>query len=1000
MKQNIDPQNINIILATDCGSTTTKAILIQKVDGQFRQTHRGEAPSTVEEPFADVTVGVVNAVQEVAELAGRPLIADGHIIQPATETEGCDIYISTSSAGGGLQMMVAGVIKEMTAASAKRAALGAGAIVMDTIASNDKRKPHEQIQRIRDLRPDMMLLSGGTDGGTLTHVVKIAELVAPAKPQPRFGSQYLLPIIFAGNKDAIPKIQELFGNEEFDLTIVENLRPVMERENLGPARDAIHDLFLEHVMAHAPGYNKLMEWADADIMPTPGAVGNILQTIAREQKINVVGVDIGGATTDIFSVFDETFNRTVSANLGMSYSISNVCAEAGMANVLRWVHLDMDERDVRNRVKNKMIRPTTIPQSREALIFEQAVAREALRLAYQQHKEFATTLKGIQQQRSVGDTFSQELGGQSIVNNMKLDLLVASGGVLSHAPRMHQTAMLLIDSFQPEGVTTLAKDSIFMMPHLGVLAQVHPRAAMEVFEKDCLVYLGTVVAPAGHGKPGKPCFSYTVQGGAGDASGTIAYGEITLVPMGMDETAEITIEPEKSFDAGAGPGRKVTRKIRGGTVGLILDGRGRPLQLPEDPAQCRSRIATWVDALDLYPQAAPAPPPPPPTEAPAAASGNGKGEKGHAYTPGLKVTARDSIRIRRILPIPGTVKAAKGDTVEARQVVAETHMPGEVIPINLSNLLSMPPADVPEVLLVKVGDMVKPGDVIARTKGIFGMFKSEYKTKDGGLVETISNITGQVILRGAPHPVNVLAFLPGTVVEVIEGQGIVIESDVTYVQGIFGIGGEAFGKIRMACPSPKETVKAKHILPDMKNCVIVGGARMTAEAVKKAVKIGAAGIVSGGIDDQDLKEFLGYDLGVAITGSERLGLTVIITEGFGDIAMADRTWNLLKLREGADASINGATQIRAGVMRPMVVIPMDERVAALARSDRVAGVLDIGYPVRVIRDPYFGLIGKVHRLPPEPRVLESGSKTRVLEVALDSGEPITIPRANVELIEE
>ncbi len=186
---------------------------------------------------------------------------------------------------------------------------------------------------------------------------------------------------------------------------------MLERENLGPARDAIHDLFLEHVMAHAPGYDKLMKWTDAPIMPTPGAVGNILQTIAERQGINVVGVDIGGATTDVFSVFDGMFNRTVSANLGMSYSISNVCAEAGMPNILRWVPFDMDERELRNRVKNKMIRPTTIPQTLEALVFEQAVAREALRLAYVQHKEFATTLKGVQQQRTVGDTFSQETGG-------------------------------------------------------------------------------------------------------------------------------------------------------------------------------------------------------------------------------------------------------------------------------------------------------------------------------------------------------------------------------------------------------------------------------------------------------------------------------------------------------------------------------------------------------------------------------------------------------------
>ncbi len=599
-----DPSKINVILATDCGSTTTKAILIEKVDGTYRQTHRGEAPTTVEAPFADVTMGVVNSVTEIGELAGRRLIDDnGRIIQPATATEGCDIYISTSSAGGGLQMMVAGVVKQMTAESAKRAALGAGAIVMDVIASNDKRRPHEQIQRIRELRPDMILISGGVDGGTKTHVVQIAELVGPARPRPRFGREYRMPVIYAGNADAASDIERVFKDEPVALEIVENLRPVLERENLGPARDKIHDLFLEHVMAHAPGYDKLMGWADAPIMPTPGAVGNILQRIASDQKINVVGVDIGGATTDVFSVFEGTFNRTVSANLGMSYSISNVCAEAGMGNILRWVHLDMDERELRNRVKNKMIRPTTIPQTLEALIFEQAVAREALRLAYIQHKEFATTLKGVQQQRTVGDTFSQQTSGQTIVNNMTLDLLVASGGVLSHAPRMHQTAAMLIDAFEPEGVTRLAKDSIFMMPHLGVLATVHPQAAVEVFERDCLIYLGTCVAAKGLGKEGKPCFSYKISGKTLNESGSIAFGELKLLPLGPGETARIEIEPARGFDVGSGPGKRHEAEVRGGTVGLILDGRGRPLAVPEG-ANRRSVVGGWVGALNLYPEAA------------------------------------------------------------------------------------------------------------------------------------------------------------------------------------------------------------------------------------------------------------------------------------------------------------------------------------------------------------------------------------------------------------
>ncbi len=556
----------------------------------------------MEEPAADVTVGVTNAVTEIAELSGRKLVDDnGQIIRPAQGDVGCDAYISTSSAGGGLQMMVAGVVREMTAASAKRAALGAGAIVMDVIASNDRRLPHEQIQRIRELRPDMILISGGTDGGTTSHVVQLAELIAPAKPQPRFGSEYRMPVIYAGNKEAVPIVEETF-DKSVELSVVPNLRPVLERENLGPARDKIHDLFLEHVMAHAPGYDKLISWTDSPIMPTPGAVGDILRTIAEGQGINAVGVDIGGATTDVFSVFDGVFNRTVSANLGMSYSISNVCSEAGMPSILRWVHLEMDERELRNRVKNKMIRPTTIPQTLEALVFEQAVSREALRLAYQQHKEFATTLKGVQQQRTVGDTFSQNTSGQTIVDNMKLDLLVASGGVLSHAPRMVQTAAMLVDAFQPEGITTLAKDSIFMMPHLGVLAQVHSKAALEVFERDCLIYLGTCVAPKGQGQRGKPCFSYSIRSHALNELGEISCGELKQLPLADGEKAEITVEPARGFDCGAGKGKPVRKEIRGGTVGIILDGRGRELELSTKREQSVPAVTQWNQALDLYPE--------------------------------------------------------------------------------------------------------------------------------------------------------------------------------------------------------------------------------------------------------------------------------------------------------------------------------------------------------------------------------------------------------------
>ncbi|MFQ5608533.1 MAG: glutamate mutase L [Candidatus Zixiibacteriota bacterium] len=422
-----------------------------------------------------------------------------------------------------------------------------------------------------------------------------------------------MPVIYAGNNAAQDAIKDTLASR-VDLKMTPNLRPSLERENLLPAREEIHNLFLEHVMAQAPGYKKLMGWVDAPIMPTPGAVGKIIKTIADLNDIEAVGVDIGGATTDIFSVFrpggkEGVFNRTVSANLGMSYSISNVFAEATMKSVLRWVAFKMDERDLRNRVKNKMIRPTTIPQSMEELIFEQAIAREALRLAFVQHKSFATELKGVQQQRTIADAFSQEGSGRTLVNMMSLNMLIGSGGVLSHAPRRNQSAAMMIDAFEPEGVTRLAVDSIFMMPQLGVLSEVHPQAATEVFEKDCLIHLGCCVTPVGEvRKCGMALMEYRIDMPDGtSASGTLKHGDMKLIKVGVGAddtplTARATLEPVRSMDVGAGAGNKLETTLHGGVVGIILDGRGRPLVISEDEETRVSDLQRWIGELEVYPE--------------------------------------------------------------------------------------------------------------------------------------------------------------------------------------------------------------------------------------------------------------------------------------------------------------------------------------------------------------------------------------------------------------
>ncbi|MFQ6614007.1 MAG: glutamate mutase L, partial [Fidelibacterota bacterium] len=403
--------------------------------------------------------------------------------------------------------------------------------------------------------------------------------------------------------------EETLG-EITDLDVVENIRPVLERENLGPSRDKIHDLFMEHVMAQAPGYKKLMSWTDAPIMPTPGAVGSLIEMIAREENIQVVGVDIGGATTDIFSVFEGQFNRTVSANLGMSYSVCNVLAEAGLDNVLRWVSRDIDRGELNNRIGNKMIRPTTVPQSLEELVIEQAIAREALRLSFIQHKEFAVSLKGIQKERTISDAFEQSASGETLVNMKSLDLLVGSGGVLSHAPRREQAARMLIDAFVPEGITQLAVDSIFMMPQLGVLANIDKvdiaesarKAALEVFEKDCLIRLGTCLVPVGKMKPGAILLTtvLTYQDGRTETH-ELKAGDLDLIKAPY-EAIKAQLTPAKNMDIGAGKGVPIETEIYGGVVGILLDGRGRPLELPTDSDERIRQLLRWSRAVNEYPE--------------------------------------------------------------------------------------------------------------------------------------------------------------------------------------------------------------------------------------------------------------------------------------------------------------------------------------------------------------------------------------------------------------
>lgn len=372
----------------------------------------------------------------------------------------------------------------------------------------------------------------------------------------------------------------------------------------------------------------------------------------------------------------------------------------------------------------------------------------------------------------------------------------------------------------------------------------------------------------------------------------------------------------------------------------------------------------------------------------------------HAYTPGLKVVDKTTVKKVRRLPLKGEVMVKKGDIVKASDIVANTDLPGNVVPVNLANMLNLEAKEIPEILIKKPGDKLVKGDMIAETPGVFGLFKSKALSPTTGTLEAVSSMTGQAIIREAPIPVSVEAYVDGLVTDIIPEEGVVVSAVASFIQGIFGIGGEKRGEIKILTEDCTTPVTDDLIDDSCKGKVLIGGGFLSHKAYIKALKVEAAGLVVGGFNYNDIKKVVGYDIGVAITGQENVVTTLVITEGFGEIHMAENTFKLLKKHTGKMASINGATQIRAGVIRPEIVIPLEGATIGKEKGSELFG-MDKGTEVRIIRAPYFGLLGEVVDLPHELQKLESGSFARVAKVKIyDRDKEVMLPRANLEMIEK
>lgn len=729
---------------TDVGSTTTKAILFRR-DPKWRYLYE-EVPTTVEKPHEDVMVGVTAAWRALERASGETLLADGRPTVPC--------YV-TSSAGGGLAMVVAGLVREITAESADRVALGAGAIVLETLAMNDGRSPYRKIEDLKRLRPDMVLLAGGFDGDALTGPVFLAELLVEADLQPKLNPHVKVPLIYAGNSRAEEHVREALV-DRFLYHPVANIRPTGERENYEPAQDAIQRLFMEHVMSQAPGYERLGEWVDAPVLPTPAAFAKILELAAQDMKTRILAVDVGGATTDVFTAEEGRVFRTVSANLGLSYSILNVAELGGISPVREFLESDYDETEVWNRIGDKYVNPTRLAESRRDMRIEWALATIAVREAVRAHLRVMAVSSHRQEmvELDVNNLVHEHPTGlltRKAFNLRDYGLIIGSGGILSHSPRS-AAATILVDALRPEPGVELAVDSAFMLPHLGVLSTVAPGLARELFDTLGIVRLGKAVEAASRGLGEAADYVPAPRPSVVEPEPRVARGPIRL-RRELAIPGEVFVRPGNTV----APDTLIARSTREFLRPFFLH-VAEALRLPpsELPAHMKVKVGDEVDFHDMI------------ASRPRKLTG---AQTFHSPVEG---------RVEKILPTGVVVLREKPE--HAREVTT----------VRVADDLDIAPRRLLPYLRVEVGEDVERGQWLAAIMkpGVMRLAKSPVR----GKVARIDLAAGIIRIEPLLEEKEVHAWLPG-IVEEVSDHGCVVAAEGVTINGVWGAGAEAWGEL-------------------------------------------------------------------------------------------------------------------------------------------------------------------------------------------------------------
>ncbi|MBD3235021.1 MAG: hypothetical protein GF315_14965, partial [candidate division Zixibacteria bacterium] len=868
------------------------------------------------------------ALEDLQTASGITLVEDSEPVVP---------LFSTSSAGGGLAMVIMGLVREVTTQSAERVALGAGSLVLDYIALDDGRTPYKKIQALKNLRPDMILLAGGFDGGSVFGPVFLAELLSQANLQPKLTQLSKVPVIYAGNVDAREFVKETLG-DRFSYFETPNIRPQSMEENLEPARKTIHDLFMDHVMSHAPGYEKYQSWVSGSLIPTPAGMSKILEVISEDSGKKVLAIDIGGATTDIFTASEGKVFRTVSANLGMSYSILNVAKIVGLENITTLLDFDIENVELLNRIGNKYLNPTSLPDNETDAEIECAVASNAIRQAVIDHFRVKEGLSLSRHGEELSfSTLSRKKRKEDISTQLEsqlsdYELIIGSGGILSHTPR-DTAAKILINGLKLNDTVELAVDSMFILPHLGVLSTQNRELANELFYRFGIVRLGTLIAPTGELKSGKEAVEIRGKiNGKQEIKEEIKAGELRFVKIEATEESKIKCKANKLKLRS----KKLT--VDENVPQLIVDVRGRPFHssnvkyLPDDHKPPTRRIETRQE----------------------------------------EIIHKGEIAVDRRLAIPGEVLVKPGETVTADQVVAKS-VRQFLRPffLDIASKLNIQPEELTEYLNKQVGDeieldepiaerktpirnyvfrspvagtvekilsngtiivrekpetsgslasvkvaqdlnieadeiepylKVKPGDEVEKGQHLAEILNPSRsvgirfsKSPLRGKVKSINLEYGLVIIETLIEELELTAWMPGTVSE-ISDKGCVIVNNGISIQGKWGHGGEVFGKLAV------EEVDA--------DCIVVMN-EVSGKTLSRLNDAAVKGLITGGLNLKDVEEL-------------QPGYPIVVTEKFGADRISEPIYDILKSSDGKLTMIDGATQLRVGVKRPRIIVPNGE----------------------------------------------------------------------------